>query len=175
MQRQCCAYLKQRELAVERLVRCRQRRRRDLHPAGNIKYFDGRGGRGSCLELCCVQHSVRAYLRPNQFHYACSNAGEHFQYKGEGLCCAVLLAVQCCAYFSNKPLAVERSQCCNDFGGALQSAGSIKSFCQRGGGYAVMCCSQCSECAYLSHKPLAVEHSQCCNDDGGRLRNASEP
>jgi hypothetical protein len=122
MQRQCCAYLKQRELAVERLVRCRQRRWRDLHPAGNIKYFDGRGGRGSCLELCCVQHSVRAYLRPNQFHYACSNAGEHFQYKGEGLCCAVLLAVQCCAYFSNKPLAVEHSQCCNDDGGRLRNA-----------------------------------------------------
>ncbi len=49
---QCCTYLKQQALAVERLARCKRRRRRNLHPAGNIKYFSVEGG---YAVLCCLQ------------------------------------------------------------------------------------------------------------------------
>ena len=54
---QCCTYLKQQALAVERLARCKRRRRRNLHPAGNIKYFMKRGGAMRCRALavqCCA-------------------------------------------------------------------------------------------------------------------------
>ena len=60
------------------------------------------------------------------------------QRRGE-LRCAVLLAVRCGAYLSNKLLAVERLARYNDVVGALQSAESIKLSINKGGGsYAVL-------------------------------------
>ena len=81
--------------------------------------------------LCCEQRSVRAYLRPNNSICACSNAGEHyiiFKKNKGGLSCAVLFAVRCGAYPSDKPLTVECLVRSSDGGGVLQSAGSIISF-----------------------------------------------
>jgi hypothetical protein len=54
--------------------------------------------------------------------------------------CAVLIAVRCGAYLDSEPLDVRRFARCNDVGGPLQSAESVKLNINKGGwSYAALC------------------------------------
>ncbi len=85
-----------------------------------------------CLQCCAAPTSatsrrLSSALRAATTSVALCNLQRALSifFKEEGGSCAVLLAVLCSAYLSNKPLAVERFARCNDVGGALQPAESI--------------------------------------------------
>ena len=74
----CGAHLISKLLAVERFVRYNDAGGA-LQSAESINCFFLKGEGGELAhKLCCVQRSVRAYLRPNNSICACSNAGEHY-------------------------------------------------------------------------------------------------